>query len=86
MTKITSAIASALIASVSFAGAAMAENNYYDGLTPSSAGRQVPANHENQHSARYGYTGSISGVTNSGNDGSVVLNRGDYYEGAVRPN
>ncbi|WP_117195475.1 hypothetical protein [Rhizobium terrae] len=88
MTRITSAFAAALIATVSFAGAASAEGNYYEGATPPSAGRQLPAAHETQHSARYGYTGSISGAVNSGRDadGTVVLNRGDYYEGAVRPN
>ncbi len=88
MTKITSAIAAALIASASFATAALAEGNYYEGVNSPSAGQQVPATHQKgQGSASYGYTGSISNAqSNQSFDGTVTLNRGDYYEGAVRPN
>ncbi|CDZ52904.1 hypothetical protein [Neorhizobium galegae] len=89
MTRITSAIAAALIASASFATAALAEGNYYEGVTPPSAGQQHPATHQNaQGSASYGYTGSVSNAqgSNQSFDGTVTLDRGDYYEGAVRPN
>jgi hypothetical protein len=87
MTKITSAIAAALIASASFATAALAEGNYYDGATPPSAGQQVPATHRDHNAVSYGYTGSIANSA-QGRDvnGTVDLNRGDYYEGANRPN
>jgi hypothetical protein len=87
MTKITSAIAAALIASASFATAALAEGNYYEGATPPSAGQQVPATHKAQGSVSYGYTGSISNAQGTDQStGTVNLGRGDYYEGAVRPN
>ncbi|MCJ9753682.1 hypothetical protein MOV61_23455 [Neorhizobium sp. BETTINA12A] len=88
MTKITSAIAAALIASASFATAALAdEGDYYEGAQPTEQAQAV-------HGARvdsFGYTGSIartkaSAQSNQSFDGTVTLNRGDYYEGAVRPN
>ncbi|WP_117195476.1 hypothetical protein [Rhizobium terrae] len=88
MTKITSAIAAALIASASFAGAAFAEGNYYEGATPPSAGQQVPATHRDRP-ASYGYTGSISGARDgqfSLSSGSQAVDSGDYYTGANRPN
>ena len=84
MTKITSAIAAALIASASFASVALAEGDYYEGV---SRGQQAEAVHKAQ-SVSYGYTGSVSNAqgSNQSFDGTVILNRGDYYEGAVRPN
>ncbi|MDQ0133379.1 hypothetical protein J2T08_001280 [Neorhizobium galegae] len=88
MTRITSAVAAALIASASFATAALAEGNYYEGVNPPSAGQQQPAARQKaQASASYGYTGSVSSArSNQSFDGTVTLDRGDYYEGAVRPN
>jgi hypothetical protein len=89
MTKITSAIAAAFIASASFASVALAEGDYYEGVTPPSAGQQHAATHQKaKGSASYGYTGSVSNAqgSNQSFDGTVILNRGDYYEGAVRPN
>ncbi len=88
MTRITSAIAAALIASASFASVALAEEgDYYEGVQPTEQAQAV-------HGARadsFGYTGSIarakaSTSSNQSFDGTVTLNRGDYYEGAVRPN
>jgi hypothetical protein len=83
MTKITSAIAAALIASASFVTAALADGNYYEGATPPSAGEQHPAKHQDKGSVSYNYTGSIS-RSQQFNDQTV--NSGDYYEGANRPN
>ena len=84
MTKI---IAAALIASAAFASTASAFD-YYQGVLPAAG---LPEKHSAQNvdskSASYGYTGSIAGVQNGRDaDGTVVLNRGDYYEGANRPN
>ncbi|WP_105421170.1 hypothetical protein [Neorhizobium sp. T25_27] len=88
MTRITSAIAAAFIASASFATAALAdEGDYYEGAQPTQQAQSV-------HGARvdsFGYTGSIarakgSDQSNQSFDGTVTLDRGDYYEGAVRPN
>ncbi|CAN7232739.1 hypothetical protein [Neorhizobium sp. LjRoot104] len=90
MTRITSAIAAALIASASFATAALAEGDYYEGVSKTSSvvDQQRPATHQKvRGSASYGYTGSVSNAqSNQSFDGTVTLNRGDYYEGAVRPN
>ncbi|WP_105381972.1 hypothetical protein [Neorhizobium alkalisoli] len=87
MTKITSAIAAALIASASFASVALAEGNYYEGVTPPSAGQQHPAAHRGQNSAHYGYTGSISRAQDvSHSDLGPAINSGDYYAGVNRPN
>jgi hypothetical protein len=89
MTKITSAFAAALIASASFAGAALAEGNYYEGVTPKGA----PAASASVDATR---TGSIQADRNEGqllfsNGGSrdnrgSDLNSGDYYDGVNRPN
>jgi hypothetical protein len=74
MTRISSAIAAAFIASASFAGAALAnEGDYYQGAQKASA--QV------DHMS----TGSISNDQQSAAPAASV-NRGDYYEGANRPN
>jgi hypothetical protein len=81
MTKITSAFAAALIASASFASAALAEGNYYEGVTPPSAGQQ----HSSQ-SGSYGYTGSIARANAVQSDAAQAVDSGDYYAGANRPN
>ncbi|MDR6815196.1 hypothetical protein J2X76_000350 [Neorhizobium sp. 2083] len=73
MTKITSAIAAALIASASFASVALAEGDYYEGASKASA------------TVDHVQTGSIA----KNQDASQVpaaLGRGDYYDGANRPN
>jgi hypothetical protein len=88
MTKITSAIAAAFIASASFATAALAEEgDYYEGAQPTEQAQAV----QGARVDNFGYTGSIarakaSAQSNQSFDGTVTLNRGDYYEGAVRPN
>jgi hypothetical protein len=86
MTRITSAFAAALIASASFASAALAEGNYYEGVLPPSAGEQHPAAHGAQNSAQYGYTGSISRAQSAQTDAAQAIDSGDYYTGANRPN
>jgi hypothetical protein len=95
MSKITSTIAATLIASASFAGAAFATGDYYEGATPPSAGIQHPAGFQKQErhpGVSYGYTGSIAHATGSKTqssqyfDGTPNLGHGDYYEGATRPN
>jgi hypothetical protein len=95
MSKITSTIAATLIASASFAGAAFAAGDYYEGATPPSAGIQHPAGFQKQAQhpgVSYDYTGSIARPTGSNDqssqffDGTSGISRGDYYEGANRPN
>lgn len=88
MTKITSAIAAAVLASVSFATAALAdEGDYYQGANRPVAGQQASTWHNERGAVSYGYTGSIANAQNGRDaDGTVILNRGDYYEGANRPN
>ncbi|UIY30435.1 hypothetical protein LZK73_07555 [Neorhizobium galegae] len=75
MTRITSAIAAAFIASASFATAALAdEGDYYEGAQPTQQAQSV-------HGARvdsFGYTGSIarangSAQSNQSFDGTVTL-------------
>jgi len=75
MTRITSAIAAALIASASFATAALADGDYYEGASKASAIiDQVQ-------------TGSIGqkADTRTANVQADV-NSGDYFDGANRPN
>ncbi|CDZ52910.1 hypothetical protein [Neorhizobium galegae] len=97
MSKITSTIAATLIATASFATAALASGGtYYEGATETTASQPAASSHQAAPKARhtgvsYGYTSSVAhaaGADQSGKgfDGTVVLNRGDYYEGAVRPN
>jgi hypothetical protein len=88
VTKITSAIAAALVASASFASVALAqEGDYYEGASAPVASHQVPAAYGSNHSVSYGYTGSIARSAQGYDaNGTVVINRGDYYEGANRPN
>jgi hypothetical protein len=94
MSKITSTIAATLIASASFASVALAdEGDYYGGAVEPVPGESVHAVHHAAPKAQhpgvsYGYTGSVSHAqgSNQSFDGTTVLNRGDYYEGANRPN
>lgn len=97
MSKITSTIAATLIATASFATAALASGGtYYEGAVEPAPSQPVASSHQAAPKAQhprvsYGYTGSVSHAAGSdqsgkGFDGTVILNRGDYYEGAVRPN
>jgi hypothetical protein len=72
MTKITSAFAAALIASVSFASVARAEGDYYEGASKASA------------TVDHVQTGSIA--QDQQNQIPAPIGRGDYYDGANRPN
>ncbi|CDZ29347.1 hypothetical protein [Neorhizobium galegae] len=72
MTKITSAIAAALIASASFASAALAEGDYYEGASKASA------------TVDHVQTGSIA--QDQQNQIQADVNSGDYFDGANRPN
>ncbi|CDZ40592.1 hypothetical protein NOJ28_10445 [Neorhizobium galegae] len=74
MTKITSAIAAAFIASASFATAALAEGDYYDGASKASATiDQVQ-------------TGSIGQKADAQKANiQADVNSGDYFNGANRP-
>ncbi|WP_440409869.1 hypothetical protein [Neorhizobium petrolearium] len=88
MKIIASTIAATLIASASFAGAALAGNgDYYEGVWPDHT---IQSAHQIQ-SDSYGYTGSISrayGVDQQGGwmSAEASPDRGDYYEGINRPN
>jgi hypothetical protein len=72
MTKITSAIAAALIASASFASVALADGDYYEGVSKASA------------TVDHVQTGSIA--QDQQNAVPAPVGRGDYYTGANRPN
>jgi len=72
MTKITSAIAAALVASASFASVALAEGDYYEGASKASA------------TVDHVQTGSIA--QDQQHQVQAQIGRGDYYEGANRPN
>ncbi|WP_105429116.1 hypothetical protein [Neorhizobium sp. T6_25] len=74
MTKITSAIAAALIASASFASVALAEGDYYEGASKASA------------TVDHVQTGSIGKDQQNANQIPAPIGRGDYFEGANRPN
>ena len=73
MTKITSAIAAALIASASFASVALAEGDYYEGASKASA------------TVDHVQTGSIAKDQQKANQVPAPIGRGDYFEGANRP-
>ena len=86
MTK-SLAIIAAVVASTTFGGAALAAGDYYQGADKNVSESHVDARH----------TGSIGGTgyarfeqTSRGNhtfDNSLgTVNRGDYYQGATRPN
>ncbi|CDZ48199.1 hypothetical protein [Neorhizobium galegae] len=94
MSKFTSTIAATLIATASFATAALASGGtYYEGAVEPAPSQSVASSHQAAPKAQhpgvsYGHTGSVSSAQGSSQsfDGTVTLNRGDYYEGAVRPN
>ncbi|EUB96738.1 hypothetical protein PMI07_001072 [Rhizobium sp. CF080] len=76
MTRITSAIAAAFIASASFAGAALAaEGDYFEGVSKASTTiDQVQ-------------TGSIGQKVDARTANiEADVNSGDYFDGANRPN
>ncbi|WP_117191656.1 hypothetical protein [Rhizobium terrae] len=73
MTKITSAIAAAFIASASFGSVALAEGDYYDGV--SKAGTAV----DNVQTASIGQKADAQKLQSD-------INSGDYFNGANRPN
>jgi hypothetical protein len=74
MTKITSAIAAALIASASFASVALAEGDYYDGASKASA------------TVDQFQTGSIGQKADAQKANiQADVNSGDYFDGANRP-
>ncbi len=74
MTKITSAIAAAFIASASFSTAALAEGDYYDGASKASA------------TVDQVQTGSIGQKADAWKANiQVDVNSGDYFDGANRP-
>ncbi|KKX28819.1 hypothetical protein [Rhizobium sp. LC145] len=71
------ALVAALVASAAYGSAALAAGDYYQGADKNASQSHVDARH----------TGSI----NSGNHSVLAqndqtINRGDYYEGANRPN
>ncbi|MBP2558053.1 hypothetical protein J2T08_004781 [Neorhizobium galegae] len=74
MTRISSAIAAALIASASFGSAALAEGDYYQGAQKNAPAASATVDHIS--------TGSI------GQNGKLQadVNSGDYFDGANRPN
>jgi hypothetical protein len=75
MTKITSAIAAALIASASFASVALAEGDYYEGASKASA------------TVDHVQTGSIGQKADARKANiQADVNSGDYFDGANRPN
>ena len=75
MKTMTSAFAAALIASASFASVALAEGDYYDGVSKTAA----MVDHVRTDSI------AQAGQQNA-NETAPALNRGDYYDGANRPN
>ena len=82
MTKISFILAFAAV-SMSFATASQAqEGTYYEGA------QSQPRSTRDTAIDRYGYTGSIGQTQHRskvfGNE--KILNSGDYYEGANRPN
>ena len=79
MTRITSAIAAALIASVSFAGAALAEGDYYQGVQ-----KNAPAASAAVDRTSTGSIGQTADVRKANIQADV--NSGDYFDGANRPN
>jgi hypothetical protein len=88
MTKITSAIAAALIASVSFAGAALAEGDYYQGVQKTRPAASASVDRMNTGSIRIDRQDGRLPFNNGGSRDNRAsdLNSGDYYNGANRPN
>jgi hypothetical protein len=74
MNRISSAIAAALIASASFASAALAEGDYYQGVQKNAPAASATVDRIS--------TGSIGRNEKLQAD----INNGDYFDGANRPN
>lgn len=74
MNRISSAIAAALIASASFASAALAEGDYYQGVQKNAPAASAAVDRIS--------TGSIGRNEKLQAD----INNGDYFDGANRPN
>ncbi|KKX28818.1 hypothetical protein [Rhizobium sp. LC145] len=80
MTKsLTSTLAAALIASAAFGGAALAAGDYYEGASKDAA--TVAVDTVRTHS-----TAKNNGHLVLAQNDQANINRGDYYEGANRPN
>ncbi|MDR6816748.1 hypothetical protein J2X76_001921 [Neorhizobium sp. 2083] len=79
MTRISSAIAAALIASASFGSAALAEGDYYQGIQKNAPAASAAVDRTS--------TGSI-GQTADARKANIQadVNSGDYFDGANRPN
>jgi hypothetical protein len=91
MKKMTSALAAALIASVSFAGAALAEGDYYQGVQktrPAASASIDSMSMGSINATRIDRQDGRLPFNNGGgrDDRSSDLNSGDYYSGANRPN
>jgi hypothetical protein len=74
MKTITSTLAAALIASASFAGAALADGDYYEGVSKAPAVDHIQTGSIAQHGQQNAQAVPAS------------VNQGDYYDGANRPN
>jgi hypothetical protein len=74
MTRISSAIAAALIASASLGSAALAEGDYYQGVQKNVSAASATVDHIS--------TGSIA----QNDKLQADVNSGDYFDGANRPN
>jgi hypothetical protein len=83
MKTIASTFAAVLIASAAFASAAQAsEGEYYEG-----AQKQQPQAASTNNTSSYGYTGSAAAMAGLKlNASTPVVDSGDYYNGANRPN
>jgi len=89
MKTIVSTLAAALIASASFAGAALAGGDYYEGVSkdkPAFSTQTAPATNFDRMS-----TGSIDNgypvrQPTSRDNREFAVDHGDYYDGVNRPN
>jgi hypothetical protein len=87
MTRITSAFAAALIASASFAGAALADGDYYEGAQKSAASPSIDSTSTGSIHTDDRYNGKLPFNNGGSRDNRASgLNSGDYYSGANRPN
>ncbi|WP_395517223.1 hypothetical protein [Pseudorhizobium flavum] len=78
MTKsLTSTLAAALIASATFGGAALADGDYYEGASKTTEASRIDRVQTGSIGDRAGYADQ---------DVRQTPDRGDYYEGANRPN
>ncbi|CAN7232672.1 hypothetical protein [Neorhizobium sp. LjRoot104] len=84
MTKMTSTLAAALIASVSFAGAALAEGDYYQGAQKTAPVTSIDRMNTGSIDRQ---DGKLPFNNGGGRDNRTSdLNSGDYYSGVNRPN